>query len=101
MISKRELVDAICELESNPRSYQDCAKLATFYSLYDHLYPDVVQGYSGQSGSETVGRYGDSEFLQAVADKDSVFAWGLMDELMSAIQVLHPRLYDSVLQRLS
>ena len=101
MLSKRELVDAISELEESPRTYQDCAKLATFYSLYDHLYPDVVQGYSGNPGTETVGSYGDSEFLQAIADKDSAFAWGLMDELMSAVQVLHPRLYDSVLQRLS
>lgn len=100
MLSKRELADAINELEESPRSYQDCAKLATFYSLYDHLYPDTVRGYSGYSGSGLVGRYGDSEFLQAIADKDLAFAWGLMDELMSAVQVLNPRLYDSVLQKL-
>ena len=99
MLSKRELVDAINELEESPRSYQDCAKLATFYSLYDHLYPDVVQGYSGQA--EIVGSHGDSDFLRAIADKDAAFAWGLMDELMSALKVLHPRLYDCVLRKLN
>lgn len=99
MLSKRELVDAINELEESPRSYQDCAKLATFYSLYDHLYPEVMQGYSGQA--EIVGGYGDSEFLRAIADKDAAFAWGLMDELMSAVKVLNPRLYDSVLRKLN
>lgn len=99
MLTKRELADAISELEASPRSYQDCAKLATFYSLYDHLYPEVPQGYSGQT--ETVGSYGDSEFLQAVASKDAGVAWGLMDELMSALKVLHPRLYDSVLRKLN
>jgi hypothetical protein len=98
MLSKRELTEVISELEESPRSYQDCAKLATFYSLYDHLYPEVMQGYSGQA--ETVSGYGDSEFLRAIAGKDTAFAWGLMDELMSAIKVLNPRLYDSVLRKL-
>ena len=99
MLTKRELADAISELEESPRSYQDCAKLATFYAIYDHLYPETFSGYSG-SAEDVVGRYGDSEFLQAVAGRDAGFAWGLMDELMSAIKVLNPRLYDSVFRKL-
>lgn len=100
MLSKRELTDAINELERSPRSYQDCAKLATFYSLYDHLYPEVMPGYSGAEQS-VVELYGDSDFLQAIAGKDAAFAWELMDELMSAIKVLNPRLYDSVFRKLN
>jgi hypothetical protein len=36
MFSKKELMDAIDELERSPSTYQNAEKLATFYLLYDH-----------------------------------------------------------------
>ena len=38
MFSKGELLDAIEELEASPATFQNAEKLATFYTLYDHLY---------------------------------------------------------------
>jgi hypothetical protein len=32
---------------------------------------------------------------------DSDAVWSVMDELMTALQVLHPKLYDSVMERLT
>lgn len=49
--------------------------------------------------SETVGRYGDSEFLEAVDGKPINGVMQIMDELVGSMQVLQPRIYDSVMRR--
>lgn len=98
MISKRDLLDAIAECERSPQNYRDCQKLATFYTLYDHLYP------SGQTVDRveetTVGLCGDSEFLKAIEGADAKKAWTTIDELMSTIKAMQPNLYQGVLAKI-
>ena len=43
---------------------------------------------------------GDSDFLKAVNGKNSVGIFAVMDELMEAIKILHPRTYNSVMQKI-
>lgn len=50
--------------------------------------------------SETVGRYGDSEFLEAVDGKPIDGVMQIMDELVGSMQVLQPRIYDSVMRKI-
>ena len=100
MFSKSELLDAIDELEMSPATYQNCEKLATFYSLYDHLYGKRVITAEAEPVREVmIAKHGDSEFLQAVEGADAETAWSTMDELMEAVKALQPRLYDATLQR--
>lgn len=102
MFSKRELLEAIDELEASPATYQNAEKLATFYSLYDHLYVEKEPMSRIESVREvTIDRYGDSEFLKAITDKKSEDIWMVMDELMEAIQALNPRLYQATLDRIN
>ena len=98
MLSKRDLERTIEDLERNPCSFQDCQKLATFYTLYDHLYGDPVVA---KVERETVGDFGDSDFLQSIRGMDAERAWVLMDELMSAVQITNKRLYESVLRKIA
>lgn len=42
----------------------------------------------------------DTEFGQAIKDMRLEDLMPIMDELMSAIQVLNPRLYDSVMRKI-
>ncbi len=42
---------------------------------------------------ESIGRYGDSNFLQTVAEKDPA-AWRVMDEHMETLRVVNPRAYS-------
>ena len=95
MLTKRELDGAIKECENAPTSYQNCAKLATFYTIVDHLYNNESKPLVEQS---QVDDYGDSEFLQSVKGKDTQSIWLVMDELMATLQAVNPRLYDGVMR---
>ena len=100
MLSRNELVDAIEELETAPLTFQNCQKLATFYSLYDHLYgvrPEPVAETICQS---VIGEYGDSDFLQSVSGLPADKVFPLLDELMESVRLLQPRLYDATLTEL-
>jgi hypothetical protein len=101
MFSKRELLEAIDELEASPATYQNAEKLATFYSLYDHLYVEKEPMSRIESVREVkIDRYGDSEFLEAITDKNPEDIWMVMDELMSTLQALNPRLYQATMDRI-
>lgn len=110
MFTKAELIDAINELEEGRHSIQNCERLAAIYTVLDHLYPDSQsecsfdRGYSGAvaepKAESKVGDYGDTEFLKAINDQDSADMWLLMDELMSTLLVVNPRLYDSVMRKI-
>lgn len=95
MLTRRELDGAIKECENAPTSYQNCAKLATFYTILDHLYseskPLVEQ-------SQQIDDYGESEFLQLIKGKDMQAMWLVMDELMTTLQAVNPRLYNGVMR---
>ena len=95
MITHRELVNCISECENAQPSYQNCEKLATFYTIFDHLYTD-----SEKKLEQQVDDYGQSEFLQAIKGKSTDEMWLVMDELMDALQITNPRLYESVRRRL-
>lgn len=107
MIYRQDLIDAIEETHRRPDDYHKCEKLATFYTLLDKLYPErptepaQSPGFSfGDTPEMTVGHYGTTPFLAAVGGKDPKKAWLLMDELMQALSVMNPRLYDSVMRKL-
>ena len=101
MFSRNELLDAIEDLESNPSTYQNCQKLATFYMLYDHLYG--VDGTSASSGIDrltVVDRYGDGDFFDAIEGSEADKVFSVLSELMDTVRVLQPRLYDATLTAL-
>lgn len=101
MFSKKELLEAIDELEASPATYQNAEKLATFYSLYDHLYIEKEPMNRIESVREvTIDRYGDSEFLEAITDKKPEDVWKVIDELLSILKTLNPRLYEATIDRI-
>ena len=107
MLYREDLLDAIKETQGKPDNYHKCEKLATFYTLLDHLYPEQKPGATEGAGfsfcagpADIVGEYGTSQFLAAVAGMDARAAWQLMDELMDAVSVINPRLYDGVMRKL-
>ena len=101
MFTKNQLIEAIDELEMSPATYQNAEKLATFYQLYDHLYTQREPERRIESTREvTIDRYGDSEFLQAIEGQQAKAAWATMDELMSTIRALQPKLYQATIDRI-
>ena len=118
MITERDLQEAIaeCQGERNPNA-NTCIKLAAFYTIRQHLYGDnaetpVRSGYSysaapeitekmiDNGGIDTVGDYGDSEFLQAVKGKPPSEVWAIMDELMDTLRMINGRVYESIMRKI-
>ena len=102
MYSKVELHAAIEELLSGKHSIQNCEKLASIYTILDHLYPDnnIDKGYSFDNGVDVFGAYGNSEFLRLIEAKKIEDVMPVIDELVETIQVLNPRLYASFIRKL-
>lgn len=101
MFSKNEILDAIDDLEEAPATYQNAEKLATFYSLYDHLFVTKEPINRIESIREVIiGKYGDSEFMRTIEGKKAEVVWSVMDELLQTIQMLQPRLYNATIEKL-
>lgn len=98
MLSERELLNAIDKLEQSCSTFQSCEKLATFYTLYDHLYGNTPQVTT--SRETVIGNYGNTEFLKLVDGKNAEQVWSVIDELMQTIMILDSKLYKSVIRRI-
>lgn len=101
MITKRELDGAIRECEDAPVSYQNCEKLATFYTIREHAFKEesteLEYSYDAPQGIDD---YGDTDFLQAIKGRSEDEIWLIMDELMETILITNPRLYDGVMRKI-
>ena len=75
-------------------------RLAEKYDLSTQPMP--MQSYSAQP-MEQVETYiettGDSEFLKAVDGRKSDKVWKLVDELVEAVKILHPRMYTTFIDK--
>ena len=106
MLSKIELKAAIEELLESKHTIQNCEKLASIYTVLDHLYPEntpqIEEGYSFSAGnaSNVIGDYGESEFLQLIKGRELTEVIPTLDELVATVQVLNPRLYASFIRKL-
>ena len=110
MIDEKELRLWISRLETEESSWANYKKLAALYIIQNQNAPKEPERpmlYSASPApiktyaSETVGSYGDSDFLQAVSDTAPAKAWEVMDELMDSLKIVNERVYDSVMQKLA
>lgn len=99
MITKKDLENAIAECEASPISYQNCEKLATLYTIYDHLYADGQETQTRYVDEEVVGDHGDGEFFAAIRGKEAGTVWHMIGELVEAVSVLNPKLYENFLEK--
>lgn len=101
MPTKDELFKAIEEVSKQPDTYTKCQKLATFYILLNSLYPeeDFKNDINTQFQS-TIPEFGSSEFLQRIKGHDMGSVFSILDELMDAVKVFNPKLYNNTIQKL-
>ena len=119
MLDKAEIRKEIARLEYEESSYHNYAMLADLYTIRKQMQEDEqgsrnmrVQAYSGgpepiaqtaapqAAAPQTVGNYGDSDFLRAVEGKDPSKVWTIMDELMDTLAVVNAKVYNSVMQKI-
>ncbi len=103
MITEKDLQEAIAECEGirNPNA-NTCIKLAAFYTIKNELFgrTEQLQAYSYASSHSTE-YVSDTEFGRMVSGMNIDDVMELMDELMSTLQIVNPRLYESVLRKLN
>lgn len=105
----KELDWAISELESQESSESRYMLLAALYTCRNEmlgltaLQPQPqIAAYSETAGpiEERVGRYGNSDFLKAVADKDPAKIWAILDDFVGSLSLVNRRAYDHLVERL-
>lgn len=105
MITERDLQEAIAECNGhrNPNA-ATCIKLAAYYTIQNQLYPSSGPATMREEETRTLNviEYNsDTEFAQLISGKEPDEVFAVMDELMSTLQIVQPRLYDSVMRKLS
>lgn len=112
MITEKDLQEAIaeCQGERSPNA-NTCIKLAAFYTIKREMFGEaeqvksLVPAYSFASEPEreietTIDYYSDTEFARLVDGRKAAEIWPIMDELMTTLQAVYPRLYDGVMRQL-
>ena len=113
MITEKEIEQAIKECLREPVTGNKRAVLADLIIIQDYLFgepmqsqeaphPMPMQSYSAPP-MEQVETYidttDDSEFLKAVNGKKADKVWKLIDELVEAVKILHPRMYTTFIDK--
>lgn len=108
MLDRKEIDGEIAKWEALDSSYPNYFKLATLYTVRDHMNTESRSfdgvGYSSAAAppqTETVDVYGDSDFLQAIAGKDIGAVLGIIDDLMDTLQVVNERAYNGVMRKIN
>ena len=113
MITEKEVTQAIEECLREPVTGNKRAVLADLIINQDYLFGGPMQAQEAtqpmpmQSYSvppiEQVETYiettGDSEFLKAVDGRKADKVWKLIDELVEAVKILHPRMYTTFIDK--
>lgn len=106
MLDIREIEYWISRYEQEADKLDHCVTLAALYTCRKELSEgEPIQKASSAREprafpEESLGRYGDSEFLRLVEGLEPTAAWAVMDELMETLRVVYPRVFESVMRKL-
>ena len=113
MITEKEVAQAIEECMHEPVTGNKRAVLADLIIIQDYLFgkpvqaqevpqPMPMQSYSAppvEQVEKINEAKGDSEFLRAVDGRKADKVWKLIDELVEAVKILHPRMYTTFIDK--
>lgn len=96
MISIEQINGEIATLEEQIPTHAVMQKLASLYIVRDH----ISVGKTNKSEEELYTSYGDTEFLQAAKGKNLRNLMLKIDELMTTLLVINPRLYNNAIEEI-
>lgn len=114
MITEKEVAQAIEECMRDPITGNKRAVLADLIIIQDYLFgeptrareipqmPMPMQSYSAPPMEQVeiyVETNGDSEFLKVVNGRKAERVWPLINELVEAVKILHPRMYTTFIDK--
>jgi hypothetical protein len=102
LITEQDLKSAIaeCQGQRNPNA-NTCIKLAAYLTIQKELYgsQEVVE-IPQYSYAPAISYQSDSEFSRLIEGKNIDDVMPVLDELLEAVQVVNPRLYEGFLRKL-
>ena len=110
MITEQDLQAAIaeCQGERNPNA-NTCIKLAAFYTIKEHLFPDNQKpepssAYSYAASPDqkpyTISLDSGTEFAKVIEGRDPDDIMPLMDEAMTLLKAVYPACYNAIMDKL-
>jgi hypothetical protein len=105
LITERDLEEAIAECQGvvKPTS-NTCIKLASYLTIKDHMFGPKEREVEMKSISpvtlDIIEYDSGSEFSQRIYGRKISDVLPMIDELMETLQVMNPRLYNSVMDKL-
>lgn len=115
MITEKEVAQAIEQCMQEPVTGNKRAVLADLIIIQDYLFgeptraqevpqpmPMPMQSYSAPPMEQVeiyVETNGDSEFLKVVNGRKAERVWPLINELVEAVKILHPRMYTTFIDK--
>ena len=114
LITEQDLKEAIaeCQGQRNPNA-NTCIKLAAFLTIQKEMFGESEQGkelknesikpYSYQPADKTekiVDYPVDTEFGKLIDGQIAADVWDVMQELMDALKITNPKLYNFALRKL-
>lgn len=95
-MNMKEINNTIYELENGDTNHAACQKLAALYIVRDH-----AEQKQETQHEESIPKISDSEFMKKAASVDSSTLWKVLDEGMTTLSAINPRLYSAILNKLS
>lgn len=104
MITEKDLDEAIAECQGvrNPTS-NTCIKLASFLTIKKELFGETLEeqpSYSFMAERKGASYSSDTDFGKLACEKNTEEILEIMDDAMSALSVLNPPLYQSILRKI-
>lgn len=105
MITEQDLLEAIaeCQGERNPNA-NTCIKLSAYYTILENIRrtdgEEPLPTYSYSNATNAIQYDGESEFAEKIRGQEPDKVWAVMDELMSTLMIIQPKLYQSVMREL-
>lgn len=111
MVDVREIDGAIAEIENSELTMTRVKNLAALYVVKNQRLADASHSPQKAELQEPVRYYeaaepptraavGSSDFLRAVSNVNLTGAMSVLDELMSALYVANPKVYNGVMRKL-
>ena len=105
MITKKDIEAAIaeCQGKRNPDA-KTCIMLAAFLTIKREMFGEaepLSYSYASAPGRSTIEIDSNSEFARAIDGREQRDVLPVMDELMDTLNVIQPRLYNVVMNKLA
>ena len=104
MITERDLDEAIAECQGQPHpNANTCIKLAAYYIIKDYMVDSKANTSpepSFSTKSPEISYDSSTTFSDAIKGKKVDEVLEVFEELMTTLQAINPRLYESVMRKL-